>query len=112
MDMTFADIATTAFFPLHRLHPPVVVTPDGVDPDVGLLTGPVALAAVLLDAVDAMPSHMVQAVVVVYASDDLEDGLRRLFRAASPTTPLWATTRYADDYVPRTHRQRWRCGTA
>jgi len=110
--MTFADIATTSFFPLHRLHKPVVVTPDGVDPDVGLLTGPVALAAVLLDAVDAMPSHMVQAVVVVYASDDLEDGLRRLFRAASPTTPLWATTRYADDCVPRTHRQRWRCGTA
>jgi SpoVK/Ycf46/Vps4 family AAA+-type ATPase len=97
MAMTFADVATTDFFPLHRLHSPVVVTPDGVDPDVGLLTGPVALAAVLLDAVDAMPPHMVQAVVVVYASDDLEDGLRRLFRAASPTPPMWASTRYADD---------------
>jgi len=42
--MTFADIATTHFFPLHRLHKPVVVTKDGMDQVDGLLTGPVALA--------------------------------------------------------------------
>src|ERR1700733_4614150 len=55
--MTFSTIATSSFFPLHRLHKPVVVTVDGVDHVDGLLTGPLAMAAVLLDAADALPLH-------------------------------------------------------
>jgi hypothetical protein len=53
--VTFADVATSALIPLHRLHKPGVVTKDGVDRPV---TRPVATAAVLLDAADARPRHL------------------------------------------------------
>ena len=40
MAMTFADVATSTFFRLYRLHRPVVVTKDGVDMVDALLTVP------------------------------------------------------------------------
>jgi hypothetical protein len=77
MGMTFAGVATSAFFRLDRLHRPVVVTKDGVDMVDGC---PVAIAAVWLDAADAMPGHFVGGVRVIYADDLLENAINRVVR--------------------------------
>jgi len=78
--MTFADIATTAFFPLHRLHKPAVVTKDGVDVVDGLVDGPARARGRLLDA-GRMPHHFVSGVHVVYADDLLDSAIKQLVNA-------------------------------
>jgi cell division protease FtsH len=98
MDMTFSDIATTAFFPLRRDYKPVVVTQHGVDVVDGLLTGPLAMAAVLLDAADAIPAHFIAGVHVVFGDDSLATSVKQLVNASmAPATPMWVSSRFDDD---------------
>jgi len=98
--MTFSTIATSSFFPLHRLHKPVVVTVDGVDHVDGLLTGPLAMAAVLLDAADALPLHYGVGVHAIIADDLLREAVRALIAAhVAPEKPMWVTGRFDDDTI-------------
>jgi cell division protease FtsH len=98
MDMTFSDIATTAFFPLRRDYKPVVVTQHGVDVVDGLLTGPLAMAAVLLDAADAIPAHFIAGVHVVFGDDSLATSVKQLVdKALAPNPPMWVSSRFDDE---------------
>ena len=96
--MSFSDVATSAYFPLHSLHKPAVVTADGVEPVDGLLTGPIALAAVLLDAAGATVEGLLAGVHVVFADGLLEEGIKHIVEAAvAPAKPMWMSSRYDDE---------------
>jgi AAA+ superfamily predicted ATPase len=96
--MSFSNVAISAFFPLHRDHQPALVTPAGVAPVDGLLTGPVALAAALMDAAGATIDSLSKGVHIVFADDLLEKGVKQVVNAAvAPTKPMWLTSRFDDE---------------
>jgi ATP-dependent Zn protease len=98
--MSFSDVATSKFFPLHRQHRAAEITPDGVRPLDGLLTGPIAIAAVLLDGIGATPQALSAGVHIVFANDLLEKGVKHLVKkAVAPAVPMWLMSRYDDETI-------------